>query len=67
MEYAYFRQTVYFYEHDKYIFKKLSFFSQALYEMRSQYCGPDNSTAPEPKLDDDECDLNEINTARDWM
>lgn len=41
---------------------------QALSEMRSQYCGPDNSTAPEPKSDDtNECDLEEINKAKEWI
>eukprot|EP00095_Tigriopus_kingsejongensis_P007137 maker-scaffold687_size111633-snap-gene-0.26 protein:Tk07137 transcript:maker-scaffold687_size111633-snap-gene-0.26-mRNA-1 annotation:"pollen specific glycine-rich protein grp16" len=41
---------------------------QALTEMRSQYCGPDNSTAPEPKSDDtDECDFEEINKAKEWI
>jgi hypothetical protein len=35
--------------------------------MRSQYCGPANATSPEEKASNDECDLNEINMARDWM
>ena len=39
----------------------------ALTEMRAQYCGPDDTPVAEPKSDDVECDLNEINTARDWM
>lgn len=43
---------------------------QALVEMRAQYCGPEDG-GPEKledrKDDDDECDLNEINTARNWI
>ncbi len=33
--------------------------------MRGVYCSPEET--PEPKEDVEECDLNEINTARDWM
>ncbi len=40
---------------------------QALTEMRNQYCSPDEAEPAEVKSEDNECDLNEINIARDWM
>jgi len=39
----------------------------ALTEMRSQYCGPDDSSIPVRQKDIPECDLNEINKARVWI
>jgi len=40
----------------------------ALTEMRSQYCGPDDSPVVNDRNTDiPDCDLNEINTARDWI
>ena len=35
--------------------------------MRSNYCGPTNDTIVEPKSDSDECDINEINAAKEWI
>jgi hypothetical protein len=47
------------------LFTLLSFFRAAMTEMRADYCGPSDRII-EP-IETDECDVNEINTARDWM
>ncbi len=36
-------------------------------EMRINYCGDDNTTTIEPRIESEECDINEITTAKDWM
>jgi hypothetical protein len=35
--------------------------------MRAQYCGAEEPRILEDPIVSDECDLNEINNARDWM